>query len=84
MHLPHDAYQVEAANAILARLGDEALTRLKQDLFRGYGILLEDKTTYNFTTLQTALNDLLGSDAERFLTREILREMELLQSDDIG
>lgn len=76
-----DAFKVEAANAILARLGDDAFTSLKHDLFRNYGIILEDRSSYTLADLETALQDLLGADAERFLIREILKEIALLDSE---
>jgi flagellar motor switch protein FliG len=78
-----DAFKVEAANAVLARLGKDVFDDLKQDLQKEFKIELTKHTSYTLSGLNLALQKLLGEDSARLLMRTIEGEIERLANDDM-
>ena len=78
-----DAFKVEAATAILGRLGDTVFEALKRDLQRDYKIELSKHTSFTLSDLNFALQRLLGEDSARLLMRTINGEIERLAQDEM-
>lgn len=78
-----DAFKVEAANAVLARLGKDVFDKLKQNLQNEFKIELNKHTSYTLDGLNLALQSILGEDSARLLMKTIEGEIERLAHDDM-
>ena len=82
MFISHiDAFKVEAANAILSRLGKEVYESVKYDLQTQYKIELAKHTSFSLHDLSAALQKLLGDESARLIMRTIEGEIDRLAKD---
>jgi hypothetical protein len=72
------SFKREAILAVFARLGDDNLVMLKQNLKADYKIDLERDDTYTLEELQIALQRFLGANGAGLIIREIHSEMRVL------
>jgi hypothetical protein len=78
-----DAFKVEAANAILARLGKDVYESVKHDLQARYKIELTKHTSFSLHGLSLALQDLVGNDSASLIMRTIEAEIDRLAEDQM-
>ena len=78
-----DAFKVEAANAILARLGNDVYESVKHDLQAHYKIELAKHTSFSLQELSLALQEMVGNDSARLIMRTIEREIDRLAEDQM-
>ena len=62
--------------AVLARLGDDNLVMLKENLKSQYKIDLDSEDSFTLEELQIALQRFLGDHGARLLITEIVREIK--------
>jgi hypothetical protein len=74
---------VEAANSILGRLGDEMFAIIKEELEAYHGIKLDAGVSLSLDDLDSALQNLVGIGAARWLMLEIRAEIDYLSNEDI-
>jgi hypothetical protein len=70
----------EAIGTVLARLGDDNIHMIKQNLRADYKIDLEHDDTFALEELQIALHRILGANGASLIIREIYTELRLLSS----
>jgi hypothetical protein len=78
-----DAFKVEAANAILSRLGKDVYESVRRDLRAQYKIELTKHTSFSLHDLSLALQELLGEDSTRLIMRTIEGEIDRLAEDQM-
>jgi hypothetical protein len=76
-----ESFKREVILAVFARLGDDNLTMLKQNLRAAYKIDLERDNTYTLEELQIALQRILGANGAGLIIREIHNEMRHLSAE---
>jgi hypothetical protein len=76
-----ESFKREAILAVFARLGDDNLGMLKQNLRAAYKIDLERDNTYTLEELQIALQRILGANGAGLIIREIHNEMRHLSAE---
>lgn len=75
------SFKREAILAVFARLGDDNLVMLKQNLRADYKIDLERYDTFRLEELQIALQRFLGANGAGLIIREIHNEMRYLAAE---
>lgn len=76
-----ETFRVEAANAVLGRLGDSMFSILRDELETCHGIRLNVGANFTLDQISAALRDLVGAGAAQWLMTEIENEIDFLSGD---
>ena len=79
--LATETFKLEAAISVLGRLGEMMFATVKEELARYHGIALAAGSPFTLDELESALRNLLGDGAAKWLMLEITAEIDYLSDD---
>jgi hypothetical protein len=76
-----ETFKLESAISVLGRLGDMMFATIKEELARYHGITLAVGSPFTLDELDSALQNLVGDGAAKWLMLEITAEIDYLSND---
>lgn len=77
-----ETFELEATISVLSRLGDMMSAAINDELARYHGIFLTIGSQFTLDELETALRNLIGDGAAKWLMLEISAEIDYLSNDN--